>query len=660
MFTGRKLIFIYFFLLLTTIHLKANPPVRAMLSLELSNKLETLDKDWNFYWQTTYHQIHSDTLHYLQPKEIKVPGPWQSLGLGSYGYGTYVLRFTHNNKLNTQLALKLLNIGTSYNLYIDGVKMSSVGVFSIVKEGAKPEYRPQLIYFNTVSDTVEIAIEVSNYFYREGGIWFSPVISNAELIRNNTNRKMVISAFLCGALIVLFGYFTSFYYISTHDKTSLYFALTCLFSALRLASTEEVIIRQLNLPVSWEVLVKIEFVSLILLVLFGILYLCSLFTRDVNQRVLNILTGINAIIALFFIFTPVKLASEFIPYYLSFDVFLLLYLLNIIIKILVHKRPYSIAVTSAYILIFLTGMNDILYSQEIIHSVYLLPLGIFAFSFIQAFTLTHKFSNAFNEVKELSIKLSETNRNQGVILEERTAQLNKHTSELQKSNVVKDKVFSIIAHDLRAPINSLSTLLGWVADDDIGFEDLKKSLKGIRKNVDTLNLTLENILLWSRGQIKGVKSSPELQDLRTNIIDVFELYRIQTKEKGIVLSSKIIDRVLVYIDKNHLNLLMRNLISNAIKFTNSGGEVTISSKNCDHEMMQICVTDTGIGMSPENVVKAFMTNDHHTTYGTLNEKGTGLGLMLCKEYIEQNGGKIWLESTPGVGTKVFFTLKTSA
>ncbi|MCF8255783.1 MAG: HAMP domain-containing histidine kinase, partial [Bacteroidia bacterium] len=282
--------------------------------------------------------------------------------------------------------------------------------------------------------------------------------------------------------------------------------------------------------------------------------------------------------------------------------------------------------------------------------------GIFIFAVIQALTLTKMFSNAFVDVETLSIKLKNINQNQKEIIQERTSLLNSQAQELQRSNQIKDKVFSIIAHDLRAPIKSLSTVLAWVADDDLTYDELKKSLNSISKNVDTLNLTLENLLQWSRSQLSGVKSEPELLDLRKPVQEMAELYKIQMAEKGIKFKNEVIDRHAVFIDKHHLNLLFRNLISNAIKFTKEGGSISISGSAYDSSQTLICIKDTGVGMDAEAIKKVFSPTEHYTTYGTNNEKGTGLGLLLWKEYVEISDGKIWIESEVGVGTSICFTL----
>jgi signal transduction histidine kinase len=209
---------------------------------------------------------------------------------------------------------------------------------------------------------------------------------------------------------------------------------------------------------------------------------------------------------------------------------------------------------------------------------------------------------------------------------------------------------------LRAPIKSLSTVLNWFSEDDLSYEELKKSLGGISKNVDTLNLTLENLLQWSRSQLNGVKSEPELLDIRNLIQGMADLYKIQLNEKNLSFNNQVIDMKVVYFDKHQLNLIFRNLISNAIKFTNVNGNIEVYASNPTLNKTLICIKDSGLGMNQEAIRKVFSAVDHYTTFGTNNEKGTGLGLLLCKEYITLGNGKIWIESELNVGTSVFFEL----
>jgi signal transduction histidine kinase len=629
---------------------------RAIPTIEFSKSpVLLLDRDgWLFYHQNTFKDISNNPNAIGKP--IKVPGNWNSLGYPNKSFGTYVFKFTHDLAKEDIVTLKLMTIGCSYDLFVNGNLIKSVGIFGTNDQESKPDFLPGNVSFALEQDTVEIAIQVSNYNYREGGLWFSPSIGSPAVMERNFVKVLFLDSFLIGSLFVLFCYFIAFYYIKTEDKTSLYFALLCLFAGLRIGATGDILIKQLNSSFPWELLVKIEYISLSLMLLFGVFYLNSLFPKDVNKKVLKIITYLQIIIGILFLITPVYYSSYFIPYYLLVCALMLGYLLNLVVKVMLVKRAFAIWVGGAIFMVFIAGLNDILYSQAVIKSLYLMPAAIFLFATIQALVLTKLFSNAFVEVETLSNKLKHINHNQKEIISERTSLLNSQAQELQKSNQIKDKVFSIIAHDLRAPIKSLSTVLSWVADDDLTYDELKKSLGSISKNVETLNLTLENLLQWSRSQLNGVSVEPELIDIRKPIQEIMELFKLQMAEKSLVFKVGFSERQAVFMDKHHLNLLLRNLVSNAIKFSKHSSAIEITTQNFEGDKTLIEVIDQGVGMSKEAIEKVFSPTDHYTTYGTNNEKGTGLGLLLCKEYVECSQGKIWIESTEGVGTKISFTL----
>jgi signal transduction histidine kinase len=637
----RKSLVKYFYLLILLNILHQG--VLAIPSIEFSKSpISLLDKDgWVFYHQSTYQDVINNPN--LIGKPIKVPGNWNSLGYPNKSYGTYLLKFTHDLSNEDIVTLKMMTVGCSYDLFVNGNKVRSVGVFGTNDQESKPDFLPGNISFSLDQDTVEIALQVSNFNYREGGLWFSPSIGSPTVMEQNFIKVLFLDSFLVGSLFVLFCYFIAFYYIKTEDKTSLYFALLCLFAGLRIGATGDILIKQLSSNFPWEILVKIEYISLSLMLLFGVFYLNSLFPKDVNKKVLKVITYIQITIGILFLVTPVYYSSYFIPYYLMVCGLMLGYLLNLVVKVMMVKRSFALWVGGAICIVFIAGVNDILYSQAIIKSYYLMPAAIFLFATIQAMVLTRMFSNAFIEVESLSNKLKHINHNQKEIISERTSLLNSQAQELQKSNQIKDKVFSIIAHDLRAPIKSLSTVLSWVADDDLTYEELKKSLGSISKNVDTLNLTLENLLQWSRSQLNGVSVEPELIDIRRPIQEIMELF-------------KLAERQAVFMDKHHINLLLRNLVSNAIKFSKVGGTIELTTQNFEGDKTLIEIIDQGVGMSKEAIDKVFSPTEHYTTYGTNNEKGTGLGLLLCKEYVESSQGKIWIESTEGIGTKIIFTL----
>lgn len=230
-------------------------------------------------------------------------------------------------------------------------------------------------------------------------------------------------------------------------------------------------------------------------------------------------------------------------------------------------------------------------------------------------------------------------------------------SKLKDLIATKDKFFSIIAHDLKSPFNGI-----------IGFSSI---LKEEARNLDTSTIIdyaeminysalqthrlLENLLDWARMQ-QGKITFNVVPNLLYKIVDeVIRLFREMADRKKIVLINQVSDQLIVKADAEMLKAVLRNLISNAIKFTNAQGKVTVEALN-EHLSVHVVVTDNGSGIRPEDIDKLFNVGVAFSTRGTENEKGTGLGLILCKEFVEKHGGKITVESEPGIGSKFSFTL----
>jgi signal transduction histidine kinase len=290
----------------------------------------------------------------------------------------------------------------------------------------------------------------------------------------------------------------------------------------------------------------------------------------------------------------------------------------------------------------------------------LVPYGILIFTFVQSFILINKFTRTGQKAALLSQKLGNTKIRQEHEIIEKTAQIQLKSEELLKLNHIKDRIFSIVSHDLRSPLKSLATLLKFADDNELSREDLAKYLKNIRKNIDSLNLTLENLLVWSTNQLNGVKSSVELIDIRGLVQDKIALYTPQASEKNIQIHNQINQRILVYVDQHHLSFVLRNLINNAIKFTQKEGNIYVKADVTDSAFTLISFEDTGIGIDNKTLEDILNSTEIFSSYGTENEKGTGLGLMLCKEFVEHNGGEFIIVSEPEKGTCIQFTVRNNA
>ncbi|HYF68163.1 MAG TPA: tetratricopeptide repeat protein [Ohtaekwangia sp.] len=230
----------------------------------------------------------------------------------------------------------------------------------------------------------------------------------------------------------------------------------------------------------------------------------------------------------------------------------------------------------------------------------------------------------------------------------------KRSEELERLNQVKDKFFSIISHDLRSPINALAGMLDLMDKGAVTAEELPVHVKELRVRFNHTRTLLNNLLDWTLLQMDKLNLQPGKIDLH-KMVDENILLLGPVQGKDIHILNQIPESTISFADLNTVNLVIRNLITNAIKFTNDGGEVIIRSEDKGNEWL-VSVRDNGVGIKPEVMDILFDKTAPYTTRGTANEKGTGLGLILCKEFIEKNGGKIGVESKEGDGSTFFFTL----
>jgi signal transduction histidine kinase len=256
----------------------------------------------------------------------------------------------------------------------------------------------------------------------------------------------------------------------------------------------------------------------------------------------------------------------------------------------------------------------------------------------------------------IGITLNINNRKQG---EEKIQRKNK---ELIRANSEKDKFFSIIAHDLKGPFQGFIGLTEFMSENlgDMTSEQVQEITGSLQTTAKNLYELLDNLLNWALIKRGHKRFNPEKVYLRSLAHIVSELFSSHLKVKNISLINKIDEDFVVLVDKESLKTVLRNLISNAVKFTPHKGIVTISSDLADRGFLLVAIADTGIGMSNEIRTSLFTITKKVSRPGTDNEPSTGLGLILCKELIEKHGGKIWVESTEGKGSTFYFTVPSAS
>lgn len=237
------------------------------------------------------------------------------------------------------------------------------------------------------------------------------------------------------------------------------------------------------------------------------------------------------------------------------------------------------------------------------------------------------------------------------------AEVKHKNDELQKLNTEKDKFFTIIAHDLKSPFNSILGFSDLIAErvKEKNYEDVEKYAEVIQLSSNKAMDLLINLMEWSQSQTGRMEFHPEYFELVELIKDTEHLLSGALKQKSISIFETFPSNTPVFADKKMISTVLRNLISNAIKYTHPGGEIIISTKETQEDLT-ISVSDNGVGIPKAIIDKLFKIDQSYSTPGTNNEKGTGLGLILCKEFVEKHGGKIWIDSEVDKGSTFYFTI----
>lgn len=235
--------------------------------------------------------------------------------------------------------------------------------------------------------------------------------------------------------------------------------------------------------------------------------------------------------------------------------------------------------------------------------------------------------------------------------------INQQNNELKKLNADKDRFITILAHDLKNPFNSIIGFLNLLISNinDYDKTEIENYINIINDSAQKTYNLLEDILIWVKAQSGKFPYNPQKQNLTCICNEAIENLNLAANNKRININNHITEEISIYADKNMLTTILRNLISNAIKFTNSNGKIDITAEQYG-SIVTILVSDNGVGIDSETIKKLFDITQKTSTEGTANESGTGLGLLLCKEFIDKHCGKIWVESELGKGSNFKFTM----
>ena len=303
--------------------------------------------------------------------------------------------------------------------------------------------------------------------------------------------------------------------------------------------------------------------------------------------------------------------------------------------------------------------RDFQFQLEVNGSLYLFNhLIAIVFIFFGLFLVKKENQNYQLSILENNWQLQQKNmeiENQRIVLADNAALLNKQAIELQDLNNLKNKLFSVIAHDLKSPMYALRNIFQNIEKYDLPAEDVKAMIPEVMKDLNYTTTLMENLLQWAKCQMQTLEVTMGVVNMRDVAQEVIHHLKGQADSKNIRLMNNVKRNAVVTGQQDMLQLILRNLVSNAIKFTPENGCVHIGSEN-GSDKIEVFVKDSGIGLSPSHLDK-ISHNEYFTTRGTCSEKGTGLGLMLCKEFLAKNNGTLHITSEEGIGSRFAFSLR---
>jgi signal transduction histidine kinase len=527
----------------------------------------------------------------------------------------------------------------SLSAKMKGVIASNNFIFDLYNSGPKPAV--QVVY---------IRVKTNN-------ILLLPIkLVTSQVLITNSSLKIRFEAMYIGALIILF-FFNLFLYLSFKDH--IYFIYSIYVGALFIYLVFYIRGYGYVFGPGFR-----AFINLYPHVFLSISCLASAFFSinflDLKKRLPKVLKGYNVLIVCWLIIFVISalgyksVIADIVNYLLMISS-LFLWLVGIWSYHTGHKPAlyYILAwsfVCVPVLFITLTLLGVFNYQD---YTFFIVPGG----TTIELLLLSFALGDRFNTIRKQNMRLITTQKerleklvqgrtlklNDSVkMLKERTLKLNETIETLEETNAVKNKLFSIIAHDLRSPFNSLLSIFSLKDMNLLTFEDLKMLLNESRKSIDTIHNTLNNLLHWAKSQMEGATAFPSNFNLQTLVNDLVLVYQPLIERKSIRIDVLADEGLIVYADENQVQLIMRNLIDNAIKFTPFKQSITITMKK-DMQHISICISNPVSGPQPVSLDTFNADKIYTPAYGTANERGVGLGLHLCREYVIQNGGQLIVE-----------------
>jgi two-component system sensor histidine kinase ChiS len=605
------------------------------LSSEGKGGLISLDGEWEFYWDRHLgEQDFRSGSGRVQPDMLAhVPESWNNyrIGgslLGESGYATY--RITVKvEEMDQRLSLRILPLSAAYRLYIDGKLLVTRGKAGTEADGFLPDMKPATAEFTAPGKQFDMIVQLSNFETATGGMNRSIFLGTPEQIAALSDRAVYKDLFLLGSLVIAVFYSLCMFFMNRDEKISLYFACVCLIFIGRIVITGSYFIYVCIPQATIHTLTYINYFTSHAGVLVFALMIREFFPGQFSDRIKATFIVMTAGIIAFITAVPMDVYSSLV---IPSDVLCLIvlgYAYYVTAKAVIGSMPFSILAFSANGICLMLVIIDF-YFAATDHSGQVTEfstLGFFTFIFLYAFILARKFSISFLEVKILSRRLMELDK-------------------------LKDEFLANTSHELRTPLHGIISLTESLLDGVEGPLNAgqSKNLILVASSGRKLAQLIHDILDMSKLKNGDIVLNRKLVFAAPLIESILHVFKRMYPHKDIVWSYDIPPSLPpIHADENRLVQMLYNLIGNAAKFTENG-EISVTAEQKD-TMIEISVTDTGKGITPDKLEVIFIAFEQADSSITRQYGGVGLGLSITKRLVELHGGRIGVDSAPGSGSR---------
>lgn len=612
------------------------PAVQGVLDLSLEDISKDnfiLDGKWEFYWSEL---LNPGDLPIYQPSYITIPNTWNNIELNgkslpAIGYATYKLKLILP-KERPEMAIEIPDTYSSYTFYVNDSLLTANGKPAKNKEEAVPFWTLKTIKLPLQIDTLNIIVQVANFWHAKGGIYKAPVLANATKLLKQQSVAWGLDVFLGGCFFMSGLLFFGLYLFAKQDKSILFFSLFCIAYCYRIVGTEPYVFNGLFSQLSWFLTIRFEYLSLSLSVAFFVWYIRYLYPEEINRILVNTLFWISMAYTAIIIAFPVQLFTAILPIYLISLFFYIGYAFYIFTKASAHNRSGSdYAFLSSGVILILFFVINLSYFGFIYPLKSAVATGYILFLFFQSLILSFRFSFRL-----------------------------KHAAELAQQGLkAKSEFLSTISHEIRTPLNAVIGMSHLLLHSNPR-QDQKENIEALSFSANNLMSLVNDILDFNKleaSQMKFEEIDISLKDIGEKIV---KGHQGVARDKDILISYQADPEIpdIVKGDPTRLTQVLNNLVHNAVKFTSAGSvKLSLINEATDEHntTVKFIIEDTGIGIPREKqklVFEQFTQADSSTSrsYG-----GTGLGLSICKKILELQHISLYLQSEEGVGSLFWFT-----